>query len=151
MKWNKQDLGRWQKFILEPFALFFFSPNICFHPLIKDEKRYFGEDSIFHEKNDVGFTEFPRFLKTPGRLFPSSHFWSSHLWYSSPSQPCSSTRGALATDSFSCFLPSPSLEFIIPIKNSFFWIFPSTEELKCCCKIELFSESSWWSFSDSEI
>jgi len=111
-----------------PHKVFF--PNIFFYPLIKDEEKDVWEDNIFHEKNYVSFNEPPRFSSTPRRLFPSSHFRDTSLIsdISILRNLCSSIVGALATDSFFCFLlPShASFKFYYHNKNALCWLFPRT-------------------------
>lgn len=142
MKRNKQGIGRWQKFLLEPF----FPQIFAFIPWLKMKKMYFVEDSIFHEFHCI--SQIPN---NSWKVIPELwEFWSSHLWYSS--LPALQKHQSNSSHKFlSCFLPPPNLEFIIHIKNIFCWIFPNTEELKCCCCKMGFSSENWWSFPDPEI
>lgn len=126
------------------FCLIFFFPNICFHPLIKDEKRYFGEEWC-------GFHRISQIPKNPWEVIPEQPLLelSPLIFLSFPAlqqhqrSPCHKFL----------FLLPPSTKFGVYYshKNSFIWVFPSTEEQKCCYKIELSSRSSWWSFPDPEI
>lgn len=116
MKWNKQDD---KNSFLNILPFFGFPPNICCDALIKDEKDILERTAFSMKRMMWVSLNFPDSQEILEVLFPSSRFWSSHLWHSSPSQICGGTRGALPTNSFSCFLPPPSLEFIIPIKKLF--------------------------------
>lgn len=115
MKRNKQGIGRWQKFLLEPF----FPQIFAFIPWLKMKKMYFVEDSIFHEFHCI--SQIPN---NSWKVIPELwEFWSSHLWYSS--LPALQKHQSNSSHKFlSCFLPPPNLEFIIHIKKYFLLDFP---------------------------